>query len=66
MCLVLHDCVGGQVEDSAQGVSNAGGGSLVTGGFIPNGNDVLLKERNKNGTSEAWIVNPLALELLLT
>lgn len=42
MCLVLHDGVGGQVEDSAQGVSDAGGGRLVTGRFVPDGDDVLL------------------------
>lgn len=52
VCLVLHDGVGGQVEDSAQGVSDAGCGGLVTGRFVPNGNNVLLKEED---TSEAQV-----------
>lgn len=45
MRLVLHDGVGRQVEDSAQGVSDAGCGRLVTGSFVPDGDDVLLKEK---------------------
>lgn len=46
MSLVLHDGVGRKVEDSAQGVSDAGGGGLVTGRFVPDGNYVLLELRS--------------------
>lgn len=45
MRLVLHDGVGRQVEDSAQGVSDAGCGRLVTSSFVPDRNDVLLKDK---------------------
>lgn len=46
MSLVLHDGVGGQVEDSAQGVSDAGSGCLVTGCFVPDRDDVLLVRKS--------------------
>lgn len=49
MCLVLHDGVGRQVEDSAQGVSDAGSGRLVASGFVPDGYDVLLEKRSRQG-----------------
>lgn len=42
VCLVLHDGVGGQVEDSPECISDAGRGGLVAGCFVPNGDDVLL------------------------
>lgn len=46
MSLVLHDSVGRKVEDSSQGVSNSSSGCLVTGGFVPDGDDVLLERRS--------------------
>lgn len=46
MSLVLHDGVGRKVEDSAQCVSDAGSGRLVTGGFVPDGDNVLLHTEN--------------------
>lgn len=42
MSLVLHDGIGRKVEDSAQRVSDTGSGRLVTGGFVPDGDDVFL------------------------
>lgn len=52
MSLVLHDGVGRKVEDSAQGVSDAGSGRLVTSGFVPDGDDVLLETRSRKAMSE--------------
>lgn len=49
MSLVLHDGVGRKVEDPPQCVSDAGSRCLVTGGFVPNGDDVLLE----TGSGEA-------------
>lgn len=51
MCLVLHDGVGRQVEDSAQRVSDAGRGRLVTCCFVPDGDDVLLEIKTREDTS---------------
>ena len=48
VCLVLHDGVGRQVEDSAQGVSDASSGRLVTRCFVPDGDNVLLGSREHN------------------
>lgn len=46
MSLVLHDGVGRKVEDSAQSVSDTGSGRLVTGGFVPDGDNVFLHTEN--------------------
>lgn len=52
MSLVLHDGVGRKVEDSAQGVSDAGSGRLVTSSFVPDGDDILLETKSRETISE--------------
>lgn len=52
MSLVLHDGVGRKVEDSPQCVSDAGSRRLVAGGFVPDGDDVLLETGSRDSASE--------------
>jgi len=56
MRLVLHDGVGRQVEDSTQRVSDAGCGRLVTGRFVPDGDDVLLTSKKHKETARVSAV----------
>lgn len=43
MSFILHDGVGGEVEDPAQSVSDARSCGLIAGSFVPDGDDVLLE-----------------------
>lgn len=45
MRLVLHDGVGWKVQDSSQSVSDPGRRRLVIGRSVPDGQDVLLTDR---------------------
>lgn len=45
MRLVLHDGVGRKVKNSAERVSDAGSGRLVTSCFVPDRYDVLLRKQ---------------------
>lgn len=54
VCLVLHDGVGWKVEDPAQRVADAGRGRLVTGGFVPDGDDVLLRMTTNDDVSASY------------
>lgn len=41
---ILHDGVGREVQNPAQGVSDACSGGLIAGSFVPDGDDVLLQK----------------------
>lgn len=58
MRLVLHDGVCWEVQDSSQSVSNSGRRHLVVGGFVPDGQDVLLwREEGGGHVSVSCIVS---------
>lgn len=61
MSLVLHDGVGRKVEDSAQGVSDAGSGGLVTRSFVPDGDDVLLETKSREAISQMSVFDEVKL-----
>lgn len=61
MSLVLHDGVGRKVEDSAQGVSDAGSGRLVTSSFVPDGDDILLETKSREAISQMSVYDKVKL-----